>query len=351
MCQYSCVDGVANDWHIAHLIQLSGSGAGLVIIEATAVEAIGRITPGCLGLYDDEQEAALTRVLAAVRRFGHAAMGIQLAHAGRKASAQVPWQGGKPLTVVERAWQTVAPSPIAFGDGWPAPVELDRAGLARIKNAFVAAARRAARIGLDTLELHGAHGYLLHSFLSPIANRRGDEYGGTLNNRMRFPLEVAKAVRAVWPNERPLGARISGRDWLDGGADIEDAIGLAGALKSLGYDYLCLSSGGISAAARVPVAPGYQVEFAQRVRAATGMVTRAVGMILSPGQAEQIVASGQADQVALARAILDNPRWGWHAAEALGARAWYPPQYERVRAATWPGAAAIRPPAPARAAD
>jgi len=351
MCQYSCVEGAANDWHLSHLVQLALSGAGLLVIEATAVEAIGRITHGCLGLYDDAQEAALARVVAAARRFGHARIGIQLAHAGRKASARVPWQGGGPLDSSERPWHPAAPSAIAMAEGWQVPDALDEAGLARIRTAFAGTTRRAARLGLDMVELHAAHGYLLHEFVSPLSNRRTDGYGGSRENRLRFPLEVADAVRAAWPADRPLGARISGTDWIQGGADIEDAVVFARALRDRGYDFVCVSSGGISLAQRIPIAPGYMVPLAQRVRQASGLLTRAVGMILTPQQAEDIVASGQADLVALARALLDNPRWCWHAAEALGAKAWYPPQYERVRNNLWPGAAVLRPPRQMRAAD
>lgn len=351
MCQYSCVDGVANDWHLAHLTQLAGSGAALLVIEATAVEAIGRITHGCLALHNDEQERGLARAIAAARRFGHARIGIQIAHAGRKASAQVPWLGGKALEQDKQPWATVAPSAIPLAEGWHTPAALDAAGLARIRDAFADTARRAARLGLDVAEMHCAHGYLMHEFLSPLSNTRTDEYGGSAAKRMRFPLEVADAVRAAWPADRPLGARISGTDWMEGGADVETAVAFASALKAHGFDFVCVSSGGISLAQRIPVEPGYMVALARRVRQATGLVTRAVGMILTPAQAQAIVASGDADQVALARGFLDNPRWGWHAAEALGATAWMPPQYERVRHTQWPGAALLRPPGQARAAE
>lgn len=246
MCQYSAVDGMANDWHLQHLISLSLSGAGVVIVEMTAVEPEGRITPACLGLYSDAQEAALERVLAACRRWGNTRMGIQLAHAGRKASVHVPWEGGKPLSPAEGAWQTVAPSPIAFDAGWPAPQQLDEDRLARIRDGFVVSAQRADRLGFDLLELHGAHGYLLHNFVSPIANRRTDRYGGNPENRMRFPLEIAAAVRAIWPRQKALGMRITGSDWLDGGLTSADAAAFAAALKEIGFDYVCVSSGGIA---------------------------------------------------------------------------------------------------------
>jgi len=339
MCQYSAEGGSATDWHLQHLGSLSLSGAGLLILEATAVEAAGRITPACLGLYSDANEAALERVVATCRRWGNARLGIQLAHAGRKASSKVPWQGGGPLAAGEGAWQRVGASAIPFDDRVPAPEPLDAAGLLRVRDAFAAAARRADRLGFDLVELHGAHGYLLHSFHSPIGNRRTDDYGGSAENRMRFPLEVAAAVRAVWPREKALGMRITGSDWIAGGLTTEDAVVFAGALERLGLDYVCVSSGGISPEARVAVGPGYQVPFAAAVKAATGIAVQTVGMIVAPTQAEAIVADGRADCVALARAFLDDPRWGWRAADALGAEAPCPPQYARSRPALWPGAA------------
>ncbi len=342
MCQYSAVDGSATDWHVQHLGSLSLSGAGLVIAEATAVEPAGRITPGCLGLYCDANEAALERVVATCRRWGSARLGIQLAHAGRKASSQVPWLGGKPLAAAEGAWPRVGASAIPFDAGCPAPEPLDEAGLARVRDAFAAAARRADRLGFDLVELHGAHGYLLHSFQSPIANRRTDAYGGSPENRMRFPLEVAAAVRAVWPRQKALGMRITGSDWIAGGLTSADAVAFARELERIGFDYVCVSSGGISPDARVTVGPGYQVPFATAVKAGSGIAVQAVGMIVQPRQAEAIVAEGQADCVALARGFLDDPRWAWHAADALGAEAPCPPQYVRSRPGLWPGAALAR---------
>jgi NADPH2 dehydrogenase len=343
MCQYSAIDGSATDWHLQHLGSLSMSGAGLLILEATAVEPEGRITPRCLGLYSDANEAALEPIIALCRRWGTSRLGIQLAHAGRKASAKIPWEGGSPLGPDEGAWWTFAPSKIPFDDDWPAPQELDDAGLARIRDAFVVAARRANRLGFDLVELHGAHGYLLHSFVSPIANQRDDRYGGSLANRMRFPLEVAAAVRAVWPRDKALGMRITGSDWIPGTLTPEDAAVYAGELKAIGLDYVCVSSGGISPKARIAVAPGYQVPFAEIVRKTSGIAVQAVGMIADPHQAEAIVAEGRADCVALARGFLDNPRWAWHAADALGAKIACPPQYERSRPNLWPGAALARP--------
>ncbi len=343
MCQYRAVDGSANDWHLQHLGSLSLSGAGVVIVEAIAVEPAGRITPACLGLYSDANEAALERVLATCRRWGNTRLGIQLAHAGRKASVQVPWQGGKPLATAEGAWQRVGASAIPFDAGWPAPQELDERGLTRIRDAFAAAAQRADRLGFDLVELHGAHGYLLHSFVSPIANRRTDNYGGSPDKRMRFPLEVAAAVRAVWPREKALGMRITGSDWIAGGLTSADAAIFAAALKDAGLDYVCVSSGGISPQARVTVGPGYQVPFAETVKRGAPIAVQAVGMIAEPRQAEAIIAEGRADCVALARAFLDDPRWSWHAADALGADISCPPQYRRARPDLWPGAALARP--------
>lgn len=343
MCQYSAVDGTAGDWHFQHLGHLALSGAGLLMIEATAVERSGRITCGCLGLYSDENEAALKRVLEAIRSWrGPTKLGIQLAHAGRKGSQSAPWQGGRPLKPEEGAYETFAPSAIPFSDGWHTPTVLDREGLGRIKDAFVAAARRAARLGLELVELHAAHGYLLHEFFSPISNKRDDGYGGDLKGRMRFLLEVSAAVRDVWPQERPMGARISGSDWLGEGATPEDAVVLARELKAIGLDYVCVSSGGIVPRAPIRSGSGYQVPFAARVRKETGVVTCSVGMIADPVQAEEIIASGQADMVALARAFLDNPRWVWHAAQRLGVEIAYPPQYERAHPKAWSGAKLAR---------
>jgi len=345
MCQYSAVDGSASDWHLQHLGSLALSGAGLLMIEASAVERDGRITHGCLGLYSDANEAALGRVLELLRNIGsHAKIGIQLAHAGRKGSAQRPWEGGKALTPETGAYRTVAPSALPFDTGWHTPAALDAAGMARIKDAFVAMARRADRLGIDVAELHAAHGYLLQEFFSPLANRREDAYGGDREGRMRFPLEVAAAVREAWPRGRALGARISGSDWLDGGADIDDAVAFARQLKALGFDYVCVSSGGVVPRA-VPKAlqPGYQVPFAARVREEAGIATRAVGLIVDPHHAEDIIATGQADMVALARGFLDDPRWVWHAAQALGVEFAVPPQYARLHPKIWPGAVIAHP--------
>jgi NADPH2 dehydrogenase len=351
MCQYSADDGSATDWHLAHLGTLANSGAGLVMIEATAVERRGRITHGCLGLYSDANEAALARVLAHCRRWGAARIGIQLGHAGRKASAQLPWAGGNALRPEEDPWPTIAPSALPFADDWPAPQAMTEADMARLRAAFVAAAGRALRLGIDLIELHAAHGYLLHEFLSPVANRRGDAYGGSLSNRMRLPLEIVAAVRAAWPEGRPLGLRITGSDWIEGGITPDEAVAFARAVKEAGCDYVCVSSGGISPAAKIALGPGYQVPFAAKVRREAGIATRAVGLIATPRAAERIVAQGEADMVAMARAFLDQPHWGWMAARALGAEEAVrrPPQYLRAAPKLWPGAAYAD--APAAAAE
>ncbi len=345
MCQYSASDGCATDWHLQHLMQLGLSGAGLVVIEATAVERHGRITHGCLGLYSDDCEAALGRVLTAARRVSPPGTkwGIQLAHAGRKGSQQRPWEGGAALRADEDPWQTVSASAIGFADDWHTPHAATRADMDRVRNAFVAAARRSVALGIEAIEVHMAHGYLLHNFISAISNRRSDEYGGSLENRLRFPLEVARAVRAALPKTHALGARITGTDWREDGVDIDQAVALASALKAEGFDYVCVSSGGNAPGLKIPVGPGYHLPYAEAVRRRAGIATRAVGMIADPHQAEAALTDGQADMVALGRAVLDNPRWPWHAAEALGAPMTVPVQYLRGHAPNWPGAALARP--------
>lgn len=346
MCQYSADDGCANDWHLMHLMQLGISGAGLIVLEATAIERHARITHGCLGLYNDANEAALTRVMAAARRVAprEARWGIQINHAGRKASAQRPWEGRGSLSASEDSWQTEGPSALAAAEEWHTPAQMTVADMVRVRDGFVAAARRSVRLGFDVVEIHAAHGYLMHQYLSPIANQREDDYGGSLENRMRFPLEVAAAVRDVLPASVALGLRITGSDWLPDGINMVEAVVFASALKELGADYVCVTTGGI-ANVRIPVRPDYQVQFAAEVRARTGMHARAVGMIVDPEQAEAIIRDGKADTVALGRAFLDNPRWVWHAAERLGAEALlsYPPQYERSKRALWAGARLARP--------
>ncbi|RZN15568.1 NADH:flavin oxidoreductase/NADH oxidase [Bradyrhizobium sp. Leo121] len=334
MCQYSADNGEANDWHFTHINMLALSGAAMFCIEATHVEAIGRITPGCLGLYNDATEAALKPILASVRKHSKAAVAMQLAHAGRKGSSHRPWDGGQLIPLSEGGWRTVAPSAVPHKEGEAAPLALDEAGLKRIRDDFVTAAKRADRLGIDALELHGAHGYLMHQFLSPISNKRTDQYGGSLENRMRFPLEVFDAVRAAFPDRKPVGIRVSATDWVEGGWDIAQTIEFAKELKKRGVDWIDVSSGGVSPLQKIPLGPGYQVPFAQAVKEATGVTTMAVGLITEAKQAEEIVASGKADMVALARGMLYDPRWGWHAAAELGGQVDAPPQYWRSQPST-----------------
>ena len=341
MCQYSAVNGSATDWHMMHIGTLTNSGAGLFIIEATGVELAGRISPGCLSLASDENEQALKRVIDSCRKYGSAKIGIQLGHAGRKASTHRPWEGsppGGPLGPSEGAWQTKAPSAIPFNEGWHVPKALTSQEIEELIQAFVDAACRADRIGIDLIELHGAHGYLINQFLSPLSNKREDEWGGSLENRMRFPLEVFKAVRAVWPEEKPLGIRISAVEWVDGGWSIEDSIEFAKRLKDLGCDFIDVSSGGNDPRARIPLGPGYQVPFAEQIKKAVGIPVMAVGLITEAQQAESIIAEGRADFVAIARAFLDNPHWAWHAAYRLGTQPKWPNQYRRVGPDLWPPA-------------
>jgi NADPH2 dehydrogenase len=334
MCQYSAENGEANDWHFTHINTLALSGAAMFCIEATHVEAIGRITPGCLGLWNDATEAALKPILASVRKHSKIAMAMQLAHAGRKGSSHRPWEGGQLIPVSEGGWQTVGPSAVPHKEGEAAPLALDTAGLARIRDAFVSAARRADRLGIDALELHGAHGYLLHQFLSPIANKRTDQYGGSLQNRMRYPLEVFDAIRAVFPASKPIGVKVSASDWVGGGWDLAQTIEFVKELKKRGVDWIDASSGGVSPLQKIPLSPGYQVPFAQGIREATSVTTMAVGLITEATQAEEIVASGKADMVTLARGMLYDPRWGWHAAAELGGQVDAPPQYWRSQPST-----------------
>jgi 2,4-dienoyl-CoA reductase-like NADH-dependent reductase (Old Yellow Enzyme family) len=330
MCQYSADEGFPTDWHMIHLGHLALSGAGLLIIEATAVTPEGRISPDDLGLWTDEHAAALEPIVNAVRRHAPIKIAIQLAHAGRKASSEVPWQGGANIPPDHaRGWQTVAPSAVPHAEGETVPLALDAEGLQRVKDGFVAAARRADALGLDAIELHGAHGYLLHQFLSPLSNQRTDEYGGALENRIRFPLEVFQAVRAAVSPEMVVGMRISATDWVEGGWDLEQSIVLARELEKLGCQFIHVSSGGLSPQQRIPVGPGYQIDFAARIKAETAMPTIGVGLITEAAHAEEIVASGRADMVALARAMLYDPRWPWHAAAELGAHVSAPPQYWR----------------------
>jgi 2,4-dienoyl-CoA reductase-like NADH-dependent reductase (Old Yellow Enzyme family) len=319
-----------------HLGTLANSGAGLLVIEATAVERQGRITHGCTGLYSDANEQAMKRVIDACRRFGTAKIGIQLGHSGRKGSATRPWEGQSltdPLTV--DAWPTKSASALPFGPGWHVPAAMTEDDIAGVTAAFVAATRRANRIGLDLIEVHAAHGYLLHQFLSPYSNKRTDRYGGSLENRMRFPLEVFAAMRAAWPEAKPLGARVSAVDWIDGGQTIEDMVAFSSALKMLGCDFVDVTTGGIDPNIKVPVGPAFQVPFADRIRREASLPTMAVGMITDAEQADAIVREGKADLVALARGFLDDPHWGWHAAYKLGAEVAMPPQYRRAGLKLW----------------
>ena len=330
MCQYSATEGTPGDWHLMHLGQLALSGAGLLIVEATAVSPEGRITPGDLGLYCDDNEAGLARVLAAVRAHSPIKLAMQLAHAGRKASSRAPWDTGAQIRPHEPGgWQAVAPSAVPHLHGEDAPTALDRDGLKRLREAFANAARRAARLGLEGLEIHAAHGYLLHQFLSPLANHRDDEYGGSLDNRMRFPLEVFDAVREAFPSDRPVWVRVSATDWVPGGWNLESTIALAQALRARGCAAIHVSSGGVSPQQAIKPGPGYQVPFAHRLKLEVGLPTIAVGLITEAEQAEAIIARGEADAVALARGMLYDPRWPWHAAAKLGAQVTVPPQYWR----------------------
>lgn len=329
MCQYSAERGEATDWHMIHLGHLALSGAGLLCIEATAVEPDGRITHGDLGLWDDVTEAALKPVLAAIRKHSPIRVAMQLSHAGRKASSAAPWEGGQLVPVADGGWLPHGPSAVPHKDGETPPLALDAAGLNRIREAFAASARRAARLGIDAIEVHAAHGYLLHQFLSPLANRRTDEYGGSRENRMRFPLEIFEIVRAAFLEDRPVGVRVSATDWVEGGWELDDTIAFAHELKRRGCDWIDVSSGGVSPLQKIPLSPGYQVPFAQAVKRAVGMPTIAVGLINEPAHANRLIEAGDADLVAMARAMLYDPRWPWHAAAELGAQVTAPPQYWR----------------------
>ncbi|MBN8726146.1 MAG: NADH:flavin oxidoreductase/NADH oxidase [Xanthomonadales bacterium] len=330
MCQYSAEDGCATDWHLIHLGHLALSGAALLMLEATAVAPEGRITAADLGLWSDANEAALARVLEGVRRWSDMPLGLQLAHAGRKASTRVPWEGGAQVPPGQPGgWQTVAPSPLAYAEGEHPPLALDVRGMADVREAFAATAHRAARLGFEAVQIHCAHGYLLHQFLSPLSNRRDDIYGGSLENRMRFPLEVFDAVRAAFPPERPVSVRVSGSDWAEGGWDVGQTIAFAEALAARDCSAIHVSSGGLVPQQQIPVGPGYQVPLARAVKAASGLPTIAVGLITGFDQAEAIVGTGDADFIALARTILYDPRWPWHAAAHLGAEVKAPPQYLR----------------------
>ncbi len=331
MCQYSSEDGFANDWHFVHLGSRAVGRAAAVITEATAVTADGRISPQDLGIWKDDHVESLRRIFSFITEQG-AIPGMQLAHAGRKASTNQPWNGGKPISPSQGGWTPiVAPSPLPFSDGYQTPHALSVAEISQIVQAFAAAARRAEAAGANIIELHGAHGYLVHSFLSPLSNQRTDQYGGSFENRIRFACEIVAAVRKVWPERYPLWMRISATDWVQGGWTVEESVEFARRLKPLGVDLFDCSSGGNVPGVRIPVGPGYQVAFAEQVRRQAGVMTGAVGMITDPAQADQIVRSGQADVVILARQFLREPYWPLLAASALGQEMKWPVQYERAK--------------------
>ena len=329
MCQYSAENGKVTAWHRIHLGQLAFSGAGLLIIEASAVEPAGRITPADVGLWDDDTEAALCSVIDDIRRYSPVCLGIQLGHAGRKASSAAPWEGGHQLDPEHGGWKTVAPSPLAYSEGEQAPEELSRDDLIRIKQAFIDSARRAERLGIELIEVHAAHGYLLHQFLSPLSNQRRDEYGGTLENRLRFPLEVFRGIREAVSQNIAVGVRLSATDWVDGGWDNAQSIVLSQQLEALGCDYIHVSSGGLSPLQSISVGPGYQLPVAREIRQQVKIPVIGVGLITEPQQAENALLNGEADFIAIARAALYNPHWPWQAAAALGSSVSVPPQYLR----------------------
>ena len=330
MCEYSSVDGFANDWHVVHLGSRAVGGAGLVLTEATAVTADGRISPHDLGIYRDEHVETLARIARFATAQG-AVPGMQLSHAGRKASTDAPWRGGKPLAPSEGGWRPVwAPSAIAFGDRSPVPDALDHAAIDDVIAAFRAAAARALDAGFQVIELHAAHGYLLHEFLSPLANHRTDEYGGSFENRVRLLVRVTESVREVWPDRLPLLVRLSGTDWAPGGWDLEQSVALTRLLVPLGVDLIDCSSGGIVPGVKIPVGPGYQVHIAEHIRREGGAATAAVGLITDPAHADAIIRSGEADMVFLARELLRDPYWPLHAAKRLGVGVTWPVQYQRA---------------------
>lgn len=333
MCQYCAHEGEMHDWHFTHYGTLALAAAGLLITEMTMVESRGRITPGCAGLWSDATEAAIARVLAHCRTLGTSRIGMQLGHAGRKGSSPIPWDTRPVLPPADGGWEPIGPSALSWGDEAPTPRAMTERDMADVIDAFAAATVRADRLGIDLIELHGAHGYLLHQFLSPLSNQRTDGFGGSLENRMRFPLAVIDAVRAKWPAGKPLGVRVSATDWADNGWELEQTKAFARALRDHGCDFIDVSSGGLVKHQKVPFGPGYNVPFASAVRAAAGLPTIAVGMITQPRQAEAVLAEGHADLVALARGFLWNPRWVWHAAAELDADVRVPPQYARARTA------------------
>lgn len=342
MTQFSADDGVAGDWHIMHLGQYAVSGAAMVLSESCYIEDIARNNPACLSIYTDAQEQAVGRITSFYDNYGKASFGVQLCHGGRKASSKPHWEGGGKLGLDEGGYEAVAPSPVPIREGWPAPRELTLAEIKGKIDMFADSAARAARAGCHVIELHAAHGYLIHEFLSPITNLRRDAYGGSLENRMRFGLEVFEAVRAVWPDDKPMGVRISATDWVSGGWALPSSIIFAKRLEEMGCDFIDVSSGGLSPAQQIESGPGYQTGFAAAIKAEVSMKVITVGQITEARQAETILRTGQADLIGLARIMLFNPRWPWQAAMELGAAADYIRQYERAHPSKWaiPGASA-----------
>ena len=333
MCQYSAVDGCVSDWHLMHLGQFAVGGAGLMFVEMTNVEARGRISPHCVGLYSDANEQAMKKVVDFCNDRGMVPVGVQLAHAGRKASTAPPWKGREYVPPEQGGWQPAGPSAIPAEETARTPDELTKSEIANLIEAFADSAQRANRIGFQAIELHAAHGYLLHQFLSPISNQRSDQYGGSFQNRLRFPLSVFEAVRGVWPDEKPIGVRVSATDWVDGGWTVDETVEFAKQLKALGCDWIDVSSGGISRHQDITAKPGYQVHLARAIREGAEIPTIAVGLITDPEHANSIIADGDADVVALARGMLYNPRWPWHAADKLGVDIGFPNQYLRCKPA------------------
>lgn len=336
MCQYSAIDGNVNDWHHAHLGSLALSGAGLLFIEATAIRPEGRITPGCVGLYNDDNFAALKKLVDYMRAVSPIKLAIQLGHAGRKASSRRPWEGGELMTPDQGGWKTYAPSALAHKEGELIPAELSKQHITDLLNSFADSTRRARELGLDVIEMHAAHGYLLHEFLSPISNTRTDEYGGSLENRMRFVLEAFKIVREVAGADMAVGARLSATDWVDGGWDVEQSVVLSKRLESMGADFLDISSGGVSPHQKITLGPGYQVPLAEKIKSEVKIPIITVGLITEPKQAEAILEQGKADMVALARAMIADPRWPWRAAAELGGSVSGSPQYYRCLPSGYP---------------
>ncbi|HLQ27356.1 MAG TPA: NADH:flavin oxidoreductase/NADH oxidase [Acidiferrobacterales bacterium] len=330
MCEYSSIDGLANHWHLVHLGSRAVGGAALVMTEAAGVSPEGRISPDDLGIWSDAHGEVLRPIVKFIKS-QNAVPGMQLAHAGRKASTDVPWRGGKPLTLNARGWQPIAPSALPFAPGYPTPREMTAADLDKVEMEFAEATRRALAAGFKVIEIHMAHGYLLHNFLSPLSNQRHDDFGGSLENRVRFPLRIARAVREVWPEDLPVAVRISASDWVEGGWDLTQSIQFSRWLKELGIDLIDCSSGGTVIDAKIPAGPGFQTPFATAIRQQVGIATGAVGFITDPFQAEQIVATGLADAVFLARQLLRDPYWPLHAAQALGVDVAWPAQYERAK--------------------